>query len=430
MTDYIVQGESLESVADAIREKTGGDSPLEFPADFITALDGLVDTSDATATGMDILAGKTAYVDGELIHGAIPSKTSADLTASGDTVIVPSGYYDEEASKSVASGSVTIPDSAIGATPSISVSAGGLISAAVNTSKTLEASVTPGYVSSVPSAIIPVVGSATEQLPTQAAQTITPTTTDQTIASGKYLTGAQTIKGDANLIPANIADGVTIFGVVGTHQGGGTQPTLFAPVVTGGVNTISWSNNPSNGDFVVTLTADVDGTPVTSPLTITEQMDGSTLTITASATNFESVSSTILLEYIEPGLSLMAIGADTAIGDKTETAFLTIYDPTMFDTLYEGDSVGTSSIHPMITSNGAAVNKTETKQYSVTAKQNFSTFSWYISTGLYTGNDFGFIRTNVAPGLGSGSWSNNLSFTISLYNLITAFIIIIVDDVW
>lgn len=57
---------------------------------------------------------------------------------------------------------------------------------------------------------------------TQAAQTITPGTTNQTIASGKYLTGTQTILGDANLIAGNIAAGVSIFGVIGTHQGGGT----------------------------------------------------------------------------------------------------------------------------------------------------------------------------------------------------------------
>ena len=55
----------------------------------------------------------------------------------------------------------------------------------------------------------------------QAAQTIIPTTTDQTIASGKYLTGTQTIKGDSNLLAANIAKDVTIFGVTGTHEGGG-----------------------------------------------------------------------------------------------------------------------------------------------------------------------------------------------------------------
>lgn len=49
----------------------------------------------------------------------------------------------------------------------------------------------------------------------KAAQTYTPTTSDQTISARQYLSGAQTIKGDANLQPANIANGVTIFGVTG-----------------------------------------------------------------------------------------------------------------------------------------------------------------------------------------------------------------------
>lgn len=60
----------------------------------------------------------------------------------------------------------------------------------------------------------------------QSAQTITPGTTDQTIAAGKYLTGAQTIKGDANLVAANIAKDVSIFGVTGTHEGGGGGYTM------------------------------------------------------------------------------------------------------------------------------------------------------------------------------------------------------------
>ena len=49
----------------------------------------------------------------------------------------------------------------------------------------------------------------------KAAATYTPTTSDQTIAAGQYLDGAQTVKGDANLTPSNIANGVTIFGVEG-----------------------------------------------------------------------------------------------------------------------------------------------------------------------------------------------------------------------
>jgi hypothetical protein len=54
----------------------------------------------------------------------------------------------------------------------------------------------------------------------QPAQTITPGTTNQTIASGKYLTGTQTIKGDANLVASNIVSGKSIFGVVGTATAG------------------------------------------------------------------------------------------------------------------------------------------------------------------------------------------------------------------
>lgn len=56
----------------------------------------------------------------------------------------------------------------------------------------------------------------TGSITSKTAQTYTPTTSDQTIASGQYLSGAQTIKGDANLQAGNIANGVTIFGVTGS----------------------------------------------------------------------------------------------------------------------------------------------------------------------------------------------------------------------
>ena len=55
--------------------------------------------------------------------------------------------------------------------------------------------------------------------PTKGAQTYTPTTTNQTISSGRWLTGAQTIKGDANLAASNIKSGVSIFGVSGSYSG-------------------------------------------------------------------------------------------------------------------------------------------------------------------------------------------------------------------
>lgn len=94
------------------------------------------------------------------------------------------------------------------ATPMIDVSAGGLITAKTEQEK--------GYVPGGTK-------SATQQLTTQGAATITPGTTAQTaVASGRYTTGDVVVAGDANLVPENIAEGVSIFGVPGTLSGGGT----------------------------------------------------------------------------------------------------------------------------------------------------------------------------------------------------------------
>lgn len=93
------------------------------------------------------------------------------------------------------------------ATPMIDVSAGGLITATTEQEK--------GYVPGGTK-------SATQQLTTQGAKTVTPTTTNQTaVASGRYTTGDVKVAGDANLVPENIAEGVSIFGVTGTLSGGG-----------------------------------------------------------------------------------------------------------------------------------------------------------------------------------------------------------------
>lgn len=188
----------FSAIADAIRGKTGGSDSIvadNFP-EAIAGISSGTDTSDATATAGDILSGKTAYVAAGKVTGTIASKSSSNLTASGATVTVPAGYYPSQASKSVAT--------ATQATPSITVSSAGLITA--------KSTQSAGYVSSGTK-------SATKQLTTQGAQTITPGTSNKTIASGRYLTGTQTIKGDANLVAANIKKGVSIFGVAGSNEG-------------------------------------------------------------------------------------------------------------------------------------------------------------------------------------------------------------------
>ena len=80
-------------------------------------------------------------------------------------------------------------------TPTIDVSSGGLITATAGEK------------------------SATKQLTTQGAKTITPRTSAQTaIPAGTYATGAVTVAGNSNLIASNIKSGVTIFGVTGTFD--------------------------------------------------------------------------------------------------------------------------------------------------------------------------------------------------------------------
>lgn len=53
----------------------------------------------------------------------------------------------------------------------------------------------------------------------KSAATYTPGTSDQNIASGQYLNGTQTIKGDSNLTAGNIRNGVKIFNVTGSYAG-------------------------------------------------------------------------------------------------------------------------------------------------------------------------------------------------------------------
>ncbi len=170
------------------------------------------DTSDATLdSGDKMLAGNTAYADGTKYTGTIASKAASDLTVSGDTVTVPAGYYSAQATKAVATGSASAPTS-------ISGTSATLTSGTNTLTLTKSVSVTPvvsaGYVASGTATNSSV--SLTATVTTKAAATITPGTSNQTIAAGTYLAGAQTISGDPDLIASNIKSGVNIFGVAGS----------------------------------------------------------------------------------------------------------------------------------------------------------------------------------------------------------------------
>ena len=190
---------------------------VQIPLSSGSGMAEFYDTSDATLdSGDKMLSGNTAYANGTKYTGTIETKTGADMTASGATVTAPAGYYASASSKSIASGSATTPATSITLTPTISLNTStGLITASVSGSQSVTPTVSAGYVSSGTAGTVTISGSDTEQLSTKAAATITPTTSDQTIAAGQYLLGAQTIEGDANLVASNIKSGISIFGVAG-----------------------------------------------------------------------------------------------------------------------------------------------------------------------------------------------------------------------
>lgn len=129
--------------------------------------------------------------------GSIPTKSVRDLVVNGAVVTTPAGYYPSPASKSVKrSGSTST---------SLGVGEDGLVTAYI--------SVGEGYTDKISK-------TWTYQIPSvQAAKTVVPDTSDKVaVASQTYTTGDITVKGDSNLKPENIASGVSIFGVTGTHE--------------------------------------------------------------------------------------------------------------------------------------------------------------------------------------------------------------------
>jgi hypothetical protein len=269
---------------------------------------------------------KVGAISSTYVGSGITQRSSTDLSASGATVTVPAGYYAEQATKSVstmtlptsasvsatsgytskatisrstsdqyiniptgynsagayykvsavANGSVTAPSSISGTSASVSTGTNTL-------TLTKTVSVTPnvtaaGYISSGTAGNSSV--SLTASVTTLGATTYNTSSSNQTIASGTYLTGTQTIRAvtTSGISAANIKSGVTvnvgdsadadrIVGVTGTFTSSSTvssgQTAAAAGQILSGYS--AWVNGSEvQGSLVIQHYYTGTGTPSSS----------------------------------------------------------------------------------------------------------------------------------------------------------------------
>lgn len=132
---------------------------------------------------------KVGAISATYIGSGISKRDATDISVSGATVTIPEGYYEDDETVTIPSGSVSAP---------VITFANGVISA--------YSSITAGYVATG------VTPNATQILPTLAATAYNVSSTDQVISADRYLTGNQTIKAvtTSGLDAANIKAGTVV----------------------------------------------------------------------------------------------------------------------------------------------------------------------------------------------------------------------------
>ena len=297
MAELIIADRSdMVAIANAVRNKTGKTQELTLNG-IVSGINGLnvgidLPTLRHEASASELFSGKelidadgqkvtgTFTIDQELttqddliaqIQTALQNKASASEpvlqtktvtpSTSAQTVKPDSGY------DGLSQVTVNAMTTATQATPSITVNSSGLITASatqtagyvaagtksgtkqlttqaaktITPSTSSQTAVASGVYTTGSVTVAAIPSTYVKPSSTKAATTYTPNTSNQTISAGTYCSGVQTIKGDANLKAENIAEGVSIFGVTGTHSGGGSGGGSVETI------TVTYSSTPDPG---------------------------------------------------------------------------------------------------------------------------------------------------------------------------------------
>ena len=176
---------NLEPIANVVTSMGQSASKKDKPDVLANKIKAI--STDATGVEAEMLVGKTFYAAGQKKTGTMPNRGAANATLNaGGSYVIPQGYHN-------GSGKVT---------------ANSLASQTLATATA--AQILSGQTAWVNGNKI------TGSMSSKGAQVYTPSTVNQTIGAGQYLSGVQTISGDPNLLAKNIKSGVKIFGVTGT----------------------------------------------------------------------------------------------------------------------------------------------------------------------------------------------------------------------
>ena len=211
MAELLTTDTELQTVANAIRAKTGGSANLGYPDGFASAIAGI--GADCNAAAGDIRSGKTAYVGNAKVIGTATEKSAAtyNVSSSDQTIAANQFLTGAQTIRRVTTSNIDAGNIKKGVVVKVGDAADDDRIVGVMGTYTSDANAGAGDILSGKTAYVN--GSKiTGNIPSQGATTYNASTSDQTISSGRYLSGNQTIRRvtTTNLSAANIKKGVTV----------------------------------------------------------------------------------------------------------------------------------------------------------------------------------------------------------------------------
>ena len=262
----------------------------------VTQMDLTQDTVNASTTTYGTTGHKN---DGQSFTGNIASKTSSDVSVSGDTVTIPAGNYASQVTKSVASGTAGTPSASKGTVSNHSVSV------------TPSVTNTTGYITGG-----------------------TKTGTAVTVSASELVSGTYTVDSSGTKDVTNYASASVPSGTAGTPSATkGTVSNHSVSVTPSVTNTTGWITGSTKTGTAVTVTA--------------SELASGNKAITENGTNIDVVGySTVSVAVSGGGGSSVQIGLTDKelLSVSSSISFTGLQgEPTSFIAYYNASSLSTSS---------------------------------------------------------------------------------------